>query len=145
MPDEQMLRIANEIATRIKPYLVCLCGGEPTLRYDLCVKIAKLLTSHGIAVNMVSNGLLLNKEKVSTLFSSGIRNIQISLDSYREEIVDMFRRTKGAYKAATSAIETILDLGRTPGVACIPTQLNYRDLPGLAKYLHNLGIPERKL
>lgn len=137
--DSDMMKTAEQIV-QVKPCIVCLCGGEPTVRLDLCLKIAKLLTTHGISVNMVSNGLLLTKKNIISLFDSGIKNMQISLDSHKEDVVDKFRGTKGAYSAAIAAIDNILAIGRVPTVTFIPTKINYKDVGGLADLLYSKGI-----
>lgn len=137
--DSDMMKTAEQIV-EVKPCVVCLCGGEPTVRLDLCLKIAKLLTTHGISVNMVSNGLLLTKENIVSLFDSGIKNIQISLDSHKEDVVDTFRGTKGAYSAAIAAIDNVLELGKVPTVTFIPTKINYKDVGGLVDLLYSKGI-----
>lgn len=139
LSDEQMINITQQIID-VKPCVVCLCGGEPTLRLELCTKIARELTEHGIVVNMVSNGLLLDKENVGKLFESGIKNIQISLDSFQKNTVDKFRGHKGAFEGALDAIDNILLAGSIPAVTFIPTKLNYRDVGGLATLLYERGI-----
>lgn len=137
--DEQMMNITYQII-EVKPCVVCLCGGEPTLRSDLCFRVIKELSSNGIVVNMVSNGILLTKENVQRFFESGIGNIQISLDSFRKDIVGKFRGCKDAFEYAVSAIDNILLAGEMPTVTFIPTKINYKDIGGLAKMLHAKGI-----
>lgn len=137
--DEQMIDVARQLL-EIKPCLVCLCGGEPTIRMSLIAKITKLLSDQGIFVNMVSNGILLNEKNLQELYSNGMKNMQISLDSYKESTVDMFRGRNGAFKAAINAIENIKKMDRIPTVTFIPTKLNYKDVNGLARLLYEMGI-----
>lgn len=139
LDDQHMYEIAKQIV-ELKPCLVCLCGGEPTVRLPLVCEIAKLLSKNGIFVNMVSNGLLLNKDHIVKLYKSGIQNIQISLDSYRKEVVDYFRGKSGAYEGALAAIRNIIQLGHMPSVTFIPTKLNYKDVFGLADLLYGIGV-----
>ena len=143
LDDDQMLEIARQLV-EIKPCLVCLCGGEPTVRMPLVLKITKMLSSHGIYVNMVSNGILLNEKSLGELYSNGMKNIQISLDSSNETTVDMFRGRVGAFKSAIEAIKCIKKMDRTPSVTFIPTKLNYQDVPELANLLYGLGIHKIK-
>lgn len=89
---------------------------------------------------MVSNGILLNEKNLQELYSNGMKNIQISLDSYKESTVDMFRGRNGAFKAAINAIENIKKMDRIPTVTFIPTKLNYKDVNGLARLLYEMGI-----
>lgn len=72
----------------LSPRVVCFCGGEPLLRYNVLPQLAQQLSEAGITVNMVTNGFLLDDEKIKTLRSSGISGFQISLDSAHEETHD---------------------------------------------------------
>jgi len=139
LDDESMLKIVDQII-EVNPVLVCLCGGEPTMRFELVLKIARKLTRAGIPVNMVSNGYLLSIDRLKKLYSSGIVSIQISLDSYKKYVVDNFRCHEGAFEGAIKAIDNILSLNQTPVVSYIPTKLNFRDIGGVAKLLHDKGI-----
>ncbi len=139
LDDESMLKIVDQLI-EVNPVLVCLCGGEPTMRFELVKKIARKLTLHGIPVNMVSNGFLLNEERLKQLYDSGVNNIQISLDSDKPEVVDEFRGHKGAFEGAINAIDNIIKLGYVPTVACIPTKLNYKDIGRVAEILFKRGV-----
>lgn len=56
-----MMKIADQII-EVKPVLVCFCGGEPMVRFELVKKLAKKLTENEILVNMVSNGYLMDEK-----------------------------------------------------------------------------------
>ena len=89
LDDESMMKIADQII-EVKPVLVCFCGGEPMVRFELVKKLAKKLTENEILVNMVSNGYLMDEKKLAELYESGMQNIQISLDSNKPEVMDYF-------------------------------------------------------
>ncbi len=139
LPDEKMKIIGRHIVEAGIP-VVCFCGGEPLLRYPLLIQMTKLLSSNGIVVNMVTNGLLLTKEKVKELRENGINGIQISLDSYIAEIHDKFRGKSGAFQSALNALKLVLDSGIIPEVTFIPTKINYKGVGEVIDILYNLGI-----
>lgn len=139
LTDEEMLMQVDFII-ELLPRVVCFCGGEPLLRYNLLPKIANKLSNAGITVNMVTNGLLLNEEKIDTLVSNGLSSFQISLDSHKKETHDYFRGFNGAYDGALKAIELLISKDMTPDVTFIPTRVNYRDLEGLVEMLYLKGV-----
>jgi MoaA/NifB/PqqE/SkfB family radical SAM enzyme len=51
-----------------------------------------------------------------------------------------FRNHPNAHKNAIIAIENILSLNEKPEVTCIPTKINYKEMPQIAKYLDLLGL-----
>ena len=115
LDDESMMKIADQII-EVKPVLVCFCGGEPMVRFELVKKLAKKLTENEILVNMVSNGYLMDEKKLAELYESGMQNIQISLDSNKPEVMDYFRGHKGAFKGAINAMNLIQKFGNMPTV-----------------------------
>ncbi len=78
LSDDDMLKQV-EFIIELLPRVVCFCGGEPLLRYNILPQISHLLSDAGITVNMVTNGLLLNEEKIDTLVCSGLSSFQINL------------------------------------------------------------------
>ena len=110
------------------------------LRYNVLPQLAQQLSEAGITVNMVTNGFLLDDEKIKTLRSSGISGFQISLDSAHEETHDYFRGFKGAYAGATRAIDLLLKRSIMPDVTFIPTRINYKDIGEVVEYLYFRGI-----
>ena len=141
LPDSKMEIIGNHIVEAGIP-IVCFCGGEPLLRYPLLLKMAKLLSNNGIVVNMVTNGLLLNEQKIDALRENGVNGIQISLDSYSAEIHDKFRGVNGAFDKALNALKLILKSGLVPEVTFIPTKINYNGVGEVIDILYELGIKQ---
>lgn len=139
LSDEDMLKQVDFII-ELLPRVVCFCGGEPLLRYNLLPKIANRLSRAGITVNMVTNGLLLDDEKIDNLISNGLSSFQISLDSHKKETHDYFRGKIGAYDGALKAIELLISKDIIPEITFIPTKVNYRDLEGLVEMLYLKGI-----
>lgn len=139
LDDTEMINVIPGIIA-LSPRVVCFCGGEPLLRYNVLPQLAQQLSEAGITVNMVTNGFLLDDEKIKTLRSSGISGFQISLDSAHEETHDYFRGFKGAYAGATRAIDLLLKRSIMPDVTFIPTRINYKDIGEVVEYLYFRGI-----
>ncbi|WP_083500587.1 radical SAM protein [Thermococcus celericrescens] len=75
---KEMFSIIDELAD-LEVLVLCLCGGEPTLRKDL-IKILNYANEKGITVNIVTNGSLISDNFASKLAESGIGIVQVSLD-----------------------------------------------------------------
>lgn len=130
--DERTMALAKEIA-EMKPKQVCLCGGETLLNKNL-YEIIKIISSEGIMVNMVSNGLLMTNEVAEKLKSSGIYHVQISVDGLGYQH-DEFRNMKGAFKRAINAIDILGKHDITIMVSYCPNKLNYKTFNQYVEYI----------
>lgn len=72
---EEKENIVNQIL-EVRPYSMCICGGEPTLCKDLFWIIEKL-SQAGISVNMVSNGYIID-EKFAKNFQLDIKMFHLN-------------------------------------------------------------------
>lgn len=138
LTNEEIIDIAHQIA-EVHPESVCLCGGEPMTRKNI-FDIVKVLSPNVGAVNMVSNGSLLNKDNIRELKRSGISSIQISVDGINSMQHDTFRGYVGAFDKAINAIKMISEQGIDVMVSCIPNKMNYKSLPELFTMMHSLGV-----
>lgn len=80
--DYEILKTAKELAES-RVVAVSLSGGEPLLRFDLLVEIIKILKSKNIIVEILTNGTLLDDEKIlalSKILNLNTDVIQISID-----------------------------------------------------------------
>ena len=123
--NEGKLDVVDQII-QLKPYIVCLCGGETTCCEEL-IKIISRLKKVVPTVNMVSNGYLITKEVSKKLKEADINNVQISVDGINAEQHDTFRGKYGAFNKAMEAIKNLKDEGINVMVSLVPNKLNYRD------------------
>lgn len=70
-----------------------LSGGEPTLRQDL-EDFVKLLSSRGVYTNLITAGVLLNRDRVLRLRDCGLDHVQLSIQSVRPELSDKIGNIK---------------------------------------------------
>lgn len=142
MNDEEVLNLIDDIIL-LKPFSMCLCGGEPLLRKQLVYRIAEMLSKNNIIINLVSNGILMDEDTAGTLKSVGINAIQISLDGM-EKSHDKLRNKEGVFIKAINALE-ILSSKIPTSVAFTPTRWNIDDLDEVfevarGKGLNSIGI-----
>ena len=118
-----------------KPEVVSATGGEPLMQYDLVKILARATEKYNGALELVTNGLLLNADKVKELNSLN-KNLfyQISLDGTRE-YHDKLRQRKGAYDSAINAIDLASSSGRLTKVRMTVTPENQSQIEEVAKFL----------
>lgn len=91
---EEALRVCDDLAA-LGNRQITLSGGEPLLRHDWEVLAARL-SGHGIRVNMISNGYLIDDEVVQKAKDAGLVNIGVSLDGTKRTHEDI-RNMPGAF------------------------------------------------
>lgn len=135
---KDMLAIAKQIV-EMKPFIVCLCGGEPLLRDDL-FEIIAFLKPHLLSLNMVSNGYILDEQMAHKLVKAGIGSVQVSLDGATPETHDRFRAHPGCWGRAVRAIEALVKEGISPPVSFIPNKLNFLEITAWGELCKELGV-----
>jgi len=139
--DEKMDFI-RDIA-KLKPYNLCFCGGEPMLEEKFLYEAAKVLSSNGIMVSMVTNGSLVKKEKAIKLKEAGVKRAQVSLDGARPETHERLRQFEGSFEKAKNAIKYFKEAGfSSVGVAFSPTSFNWYELEDAYNLSVSLGATE---
>ncbi|MGG7058581.1 GTP 3',8-cyclase MoaA [Clostridium tertium] len=87
-----------------------LTGGEPLVRNDIMELMKGINNIPGIEeIYLTTNGILL-EEKVEVLKKAGLKGVNISLDSLKEEMFQKLTRL-GDLKKVLSAIDKCLELG----------------------------------
>ena len=88
-------RILNELrcAKTVQSFTPML-QNEPLLDSDLamCVKKAKEALGDGASVYVVTNGVLLTRERAEELIAVGTHSFSVSLDAFREETYQSIRK-----------------------------------------------------
>jgi cyclic pyranopterin phosphate synthase len=91
---EEIARVAA-VAAGLGVRTIRLTGGEPLLRRDLAALVALLVAAPGIdEVALTTNGLLL-AEQADALAAAGLRRLNVSLDSLREDVFERIARRRG--------------------------------------------------
>jgi MoaA/NifB/PqqE/SkfB family radical SAM enzyme len=85
-----------------------LYGGEPLLRSDI-FDIVSYAHKIGMNTKIITNGLLLDKDKIKLLLESGIDGISISIDA-TSSLLDEIRGVKDAHLKAISALNELTQL-----------------------------------
>ena len=79
VPTDEMLRRIDHLGA-LRTSISSFSGGEPLLHPDLDVLIARI-RHHGSLAGMITNGFLLNAERIQRLNKAGLDHMQISIDN----------------------------------------------------------------
>jgi len=85
-----------------------LTGGEPFLRQDLFYVIEEL-SNKGFDTYLLTNGILVNRDKAEMLAQLGVKGVQVSIEG-PEDIHDSIRG-KGSLKSSLNGIANLLEAG----------------------------------
>jgi GTP 3',8-cyclase len=105
----QIVRAAASVGVRT----IRLTGGEPLVRRNLSRLVAAIASIPGIDdIALSTNGLLL-EEQLADLTAAGLRRINLSLDTLREDHFEAIARRPGL-GAVLRAIDAAIAAGLTP-------------------------------
>jgi len=136
--DPELTRKIIQEIKEISPFNVCVCGGEPLLKDEL-LTIVEELADFGILVSMVSNGLLLTKQKVRDVKQAGLSYGQVSIDGARPESHQLLRGSD-CWAQAVKAAEYLVEDDIWTSVAYCPTKFNIDEVPDMIELAISIGI-----
>ncbi|MBV9104197.1 MAG: GTP 3',8-cyclase MoaA [Candidatus Eremiobacteraeota bacterium] len=109
---EEIVRIV-EGAASVGVRSIRLTGGEPLIRRDLSALVAQLAAIAGIDdIALSTNGLLL-EEQICGLAASGLRRVNVSLDTLREDRFSAIARRPGLSRVLRG-IDAAIAAGLSP-------------------------------
>ena len=100
---EQYKKMATE-ALGLGAIYFAFTGGEPLMNENL-EDIIKLFYPSKSLIGLQTNAVLLNSDRIKSLYGVGLDVLQVSLDSSNPEIHDEFRNMKGAYQLTMHNVE----------------------------------------
>jgi len=136
MSTDEVLDLIDQAADLRVPH-ISFGGGEPLLRKDIFTLI-KYAGDRGIAVELLSNGTLIDEAVVEKLVDCGLRAVSVSLDSPNAEVHNAIRRSD-CFDAVIDAIKAMVRQGIRVEVNSAFTKLNLREFPGVVKLSKELG------
>ena len=104
MPVADFMKVIDQITPHVNPNktMIIFTGGEALVRKDL-EACGLELYKRGFPWGLVSNGMLLNRNRLDSLLAAGLHSITISLDGF-EEAHNWLRGHPKSYANALNAI-----------------------------------------
>jgi radical SAM protein with 4Fe4S-binding SPASM domain len=116
------LALFNKALDETDCHHVTLTGGEPLLRQDL-PQILDLLRERGVPATVISNGRLLDEDRVVDLLRRGVATFELPLLGPRE-VHDRLSASSGAFDAVLAAMARIRYHGGLFVAVFVATRLN---------------------
>jgi radical SAM protein with 4Fe4S-binding SPASM domain len=132
---EENLAVADQLAA-LGCRRVTLSGGEPTLHPDWD-RIGARLSSHGVKVNLISNGWHWTASHVERAKAAGLVGAAFSIDGFEAEH-DQFRQP-GSFARVVAAIDACVAGGLPVAVNTTINKLNVRQLRRLRDFVAARG------
>lgn len=143
LKDAELLSIARSVGV-LQPNVVCFCGGEPLLRWEILCDACETIKSKSpyTQVNLVTNGSLVTETIANRLNRAGITTVQVSVDGPNSEIHDWFRNHPGSFDLAVNAIKILRKAGLNVVVASAPHKKHLLRLEETIDLCKRLGVSE---
>jgi radical SAM protein with 4Fe4S-binding SPASM domain len=131
-------RLTSEIA-ELKPGWVIIEGGEPLLREDI-FELLGLLRERGLEVHLITNGMLISPEIVTSLKRLGVR-VMVSIDGATPETYERVRHGASFEQVVRSALE-YARAGLLEAINFTILRMNYLEITAVFRLASSIGAPK---
>jgi radical SAM protein with 4Fe4S-binding SPASM domain len=132
-------RVLDTLASIGVPHII-LTGGEPTLHPDL-TRIIHYADQLGLVVGMNTNGRMLAQTNIAqTLADAGLNHIQITLDSWDQDVHDTMVNAPGAFNQTVKGIKNAVVCGIHTITNTTVTRQNGHHVLDTIDFVYNLGL-----
>jgi cyclic pyranopterin phosphate synthase len=138
---EEITRLAK-VFVRAGVRKIRLTGGEPLLRRDIETLIAMLAEIPELEdLALTTNGSLLTPEKAARLKAAGLRRINVSLDSLRDDVFMAINDVRFPVRKVLDAIDAASEAGLKPVKInmVVKRHVNEEDILDMAAYFRGTG------
>lgn len=146
MPAQSFLKVIDTILSHVDPHVIniVITGGEPLLRKDL-EYVGRELYRRGFPWGIVTNGMLLTKERLDSLRRADLHNITVSLDGL-EESHNWIRGHRQSFRRAYDAIKILAEVSdlNFDVVTCV-NRRSLTELEAIKKLLIEAGVKRWRL
>lgn len=119
--------------------LINITGGEPLLKKDFALHIARRASENDIELELLTNGVLVTPEVAREFFEAGVQHAQVSLDCARADIHDDQRGVKGAWEKALNGIKNLRKAGIHVMVAAVMNSDTMEYFEETRQFLKEIG------
>lgn len=118
---------------------ITFTGGEPTMEYELLKKCIEYCSSINIEAGIITNGTLLNYERLKQLKKAGMQYIFVSLYGKKH---DEFTKVKGSFDKSVETIKIAKKLGLNTMITTVATHTLLSDgsIDLLLKLTKDIGV-----
>jgi radical SAM protein with 4Fe4S-binding SPASM domain len=120
----ERIGVIDELAANGVPFLA-IAGGEPLVCKDVW-PVMEYAHKRGIHLTVATNGTMITPEVAARLIASGVKYVEVSIDSIHPEEHDPFRGRQGSWAKSIQGIRNLVEAGMRTGLAMCFTRATYR-------------------
>lgn len=139
MTPEKWIEFSDYLVKKGGIFQCVISGGEPLLLGDDLFRIMDILHDDGTCFLLITNGYLLDKEKVEKLSKYRYKWLQVSIDGSNEKYHDGFRQMNGSWSRAVRGAFEVTKAGIPLTIAHSVTPQNLGDIDGMCSLAYSLG------
>ena len=139
MTPDRWCELARQIVDDGGIFQCIISGGEPLLLGDRLFDIMDILHEDGTSFVVITNALLLTKDKIKRFAKYRFFWFQISIDGSTAEIHDKFRGVNGSFEKAVNGALEISDAGIPLVIAHTVTPENLSKVEDMVNLSYQLG------
>ncbi len=117
---------------------VHLSGGEPLVRQDLA-PLVRHATKVGLYTNLITSGVLLDRERLSALVAAGLEHVQLSFQDAEAASADRIAGLPQAHRKKLAAAALVKEAGLPLTVNAVMHRQNLQRLPEMIELALALG------
>jgi radical SAM protein with 4Fe4S-binding SPASM domain len=133
----EKIGIVDELAMAGVPFLA-IAGGEPLVCKDFW-PIVEYAYKRGIHLTVATNGTMITPEVAARLVGSGVKYVEVSVDSIRPEEHDAFRGRHGSWAKSMQGIRNLVQAGMRTGFAMCFTRKTLSSVDDAVYFATELG------
>lgn len=115
-----------------------LSGGEPTIRKDL-EEITEAAVDAGIYTNLITSGVMIDKERLTRLRDIGLDHVQLSIQHVDTKLADKISGFKGGYDKKADLAKWVKELDLPLTLNAPMHRHNVEYLEDIIEYAVKLG------
>ena len=138
MTAEHWKDFSNKVADDL--FSVTLSGGEPLLLGEELFALMDIFTASQTWINLISNGLLIDRETAKRLAKYALGWVEISIDSPHEEYHDYLRGAQGSWRKAVLAASYLASYNVPVFIGTCVTPKTLPELDGMVKLAREIGV-----
>jgi len=136
---DNYLELVKKWKIPIEKTRISITGGEPMIRNDFFKFLEKCHENKKKSgYGVLTNGILLDNEKISKLKKLEINYTQVSLEGMEESNDEI--RGNGTFKKIMETIKLLIRNGINTSISVTVTKQNQKDIPSLIRLAEKLGV-----